>query len=71
MIPYPENKPSKYGKYKVQLLDGTIDTAKWNGCGWAIHYFNTLVVKFHPHPVDSNVQLWKWDKQIKSLIKIN
>lgn len=70
MIPYPENKPASYGMYEVQLSDTSITIAKWNGCGWANHWFNTSVIKFNPHRKDSPVQIWTFDKVTKQLIKI-
>lgn len=68
MIPYPKNKPSEYGKYKVQLQDGSIEFATWNGCGWAKDYIEKNIQLFNP--LKSTKNWWKWDKQTKSLIKI-
>jgi len=70
MIPYPENKPTDYGMYEVQLSDNSITIGKWNGCGWVNPRFNTTVVKFNPHRKDNPVQIWTFDKVTKQLIKI-
>lgn len=70
MIPYPENKPTEPGYYAVELFDGSIINAKWNGCGWANFTFNTTVVQFNSQRLGTRSKLYKWDKQTKSLIKI-
>jgi len=69
MLNYPEHKPNDYGTYEVQLVGGTLTTAKWNGCGWVIYLFNTTVIKFNPKNLDSKVQIWTFNKLTKQLEK--
>jgi len=32
---YPENKPDKYGKYRVKLTNGKEDLLIWNNTGFS------------------------------------
>lgn len=42
--PFPENRPTKYGKYFVIRDDGKIHWETWNGSGWA--YNGTVITHF-------------------------
>lgn len=70
MIPYPENKPADYGRYKVQLTDGTTPVLAFNGCGWVNYTDESKVIAFNPMNLHSSVQIWTFDKVTKQLIKI-
>jgi hypothetical protein len=48
-LPYPDNKPDKYGKYFICRKDGKVHWETWNGTGFAynnneIRYFMEIIM---------------------------